>query len=405
MKMLKIGLIREGKVPPDSRVPITPKQCREFMNRYPNLDIVVQPSPIRCYKDEEYEAEGISLQEDMSDREVLMGVKEVPIEQLMEGKTYYFFSHTIKKQPYNRKLLQAILAKNIQMVDYETLKNEKGGRIIGFGRYAGIVGAHNGLRAYGLKTGAFFLEAAHKCKDFAAIQEIYRETTFPPIKIVSTGTGKVAYGAKETLDAMGIREVSPQEFLTEKFDEAVYVHLKYDDFYKHKESNQYDRSDFYDNPQNYCCDFFDYTRTADVFINGIYWDPKGPVYFTKEDMKSPDFNIKVIADVTCDIAPDSSVPSTIRPSKIGDDVYGYDPITEKEVEKYSQNSIDVMAVDNLPNELPRDASKDFGEMLHKSVIEEMMKDQSDVIDLASIAKNGSLTEHYAYLQDYVDGKA
>jgi len=403
MNKIHIGIIREGKVPPDSRVPLTPQQCRTILDKYPNVQITVAPSPIRCYKDEEYQALNIPMQEDLSACDTLMGVKEVPMEQLVPDKIYYYFSHTIKKQPYNRDLLRAMLEKNIQMVDYETLRSDKGHRIIGFGRYAGIVGAHNGVRAYGLKTGEFTLPAAHASKDFDELKAVYAQTKLPNIKIVSTGNGRVAQGARETLEAMNIREVTPHEFLEKGFDEPVFVHLKYKDMYKHKETKVYDRADFYANPQNYECDFKGYTQISEIFVNGIYWDPKGPVYFTKMDMRHPEFYTKVIADVTCDIAPDSSVPCTLYATKIGKDVFGYNPVTEKAEEPYGENTIEVMSVDNLPNELPRDASNSFGEMLIGDVLEEMFKDESEIIEKASICKNGKLTSDYGYLQDYVEG--
>ncbi len=403
MKQLNIGLIREGKTPPDSRVPLTPKQCRFLMDNYDNVKILVQSSPVRCIKDEEYLAENIEIVEDISVCDILLGVKEVPIDQLIPSKHYFFFSHTIKEQPYNKKLLQAVLENKICLTDYETLRNPRGNRIIGFGRYAGIVGAHNGVRAYGLKTKTFELNAAHKCLDFEAIKEEYKKTKFPPLKVVNTGNGKVANGALETLEALGFKRVTSEAFISESFDEPVFVHLNYKDMYKHKDTGVYDKNDFYKNPQDYVCDFEAFTKTADVFVNGIYWDNDGPVYFTKEQMKDASFNIKVIADVTCDIAPESSVPSTLRASKIGDDVFGYDPHLEKEVAAFSENCIDMMTVDNLPNELPRDASNDFGGMLIENVIEELMKDQSDIIDKATIAKDGALTEYYQYLTGYVGG--
>jgi len=403
MKQLNIGIIREGKVPADSRVPLTPKQCRMLMDKFPNVKILVQRSEVRCIKDEEYRNEKVEVVEDISVCDILMGVKEVPIDQLIPSKHYFFFSHTIKEQPYNRGLLQAMLKNNIRMTDYETLRNEEGNRIIGFGRYAGIVGAHNGIRAYGLKTKSFELDKAHECKDFEAIKEQYKQTKFPPFKVVNTGIGKVANGALETLEALGFKRVSGEEFITKEFDQPVYVHLKYKDMYKHKETGLYDQNDFYKNSQNYICDFVGYTKNADVFINGIYWEKGGPVYFTKEQMKEDSFRIKVIADITCDIAPDSSVPSTLRAAKIGDDVFGYDPHTETEVAPFLENTVDMMTVDNLPNELPRDASNDFGKMLIGNVIEELMKDQSDIIEQATIANGGALTEFYAYLQNYVDG--
>ena len=403
-KKIHIGLIKEGKVPADSRVPLTPAQCRAILDKYENVQIMVAPSPNRCYKDEEYLELGIPMSEDLSDCGILMGVKEVPIKELVADKIYYFFSHTIKKQPYNRDLLLAMLEKNIQMVDYETLKNLKGGRIIGFGRYAGIVGAHNGVRAYGIKTGEFTLPAAHASKDFDEIKGIYQQTKFPAIKIVSTGNGRVATGARETLEAMGIREVSPKEYLEEAFDEAVFVHLRYEDMYKNKETKKFDKSEFYTDPTDYYCDFEGYTKISEIFINGIYWDPRGPVYFTTADMRQPEFYIKVIADITCDIAPDSSVPCTLKATKITDDVFGYDRVNETAVAPYGENTVEVMSVDNLPNELPRDASNSFGEMLMGDVLEEMFKEHSKVIERATIAKNGKLTEHFEYLQDYVDGE-
>ena len=403
MKDLKIGIIREGKKPADSRVPLVPEQCKYLIDKYPSIDIVIQPSPVRSYKDEEYLALGIPMNEDLSDREILLGVKEVPIDQLIPNKTYFFFSHTIKEQVYNRKLLRAILEKNIRMIDYETLVNTIGNRIIGFGRYAGIVGAHNAVRAYGLGSKKFELEAAYKCKDFEAIKEIYKGIEWPNFKIVSTGTGKVARGAQETLKAMGIREVSRAEFETEEFDEAVFVHLTYDKMYKRKSDDAYIQTDFFENPGNYYCDFRSIMRVADIFINGIYWDNRGPVYFTQEDMADSTFNIKVISDVTCDIAPASSVPSTLRATKIGNDLFGYDPITGSEVATFTPGSITVMSVDNLPNELPRDASLDFGKMLMDSVLKELTIEGSPVIEKATITKDGELTELFSYLQDYVDG--
>lgn len=402
MDLLKIGLIREGKTPADARVALTPDQCVQLMKQYDNIDIMVQPSPVRSYKDEEYEAKGILLSESMSDRNILLGIKEVPIDQLIPNKNYFFFSHTIKKQPYNRGLLQAILKQNIQLVDYETLRNADGERIIGFGWFAGVVGAHNGIRAYGIKTKSFDLKAAHESLDFAEMKEAYKKVEWPPLKVVSTGNGKVAKGAKATLEAMGFKEVDAEQFVQETFDVPVFVALQYKDMYKHKESHSYDRKHFYQNPEEYYADFAPFSKTADVFVNGIYWDPRGPKYFTIEDMRKADFNIKVIADVTCDIAPESSIPATLRATKIGDDIMGFNPFTNAEVEPYSHFSIEIMSVDNLPNELPRDAADSFGIMLIDSVIPELLKDESSIIENATITKDGALTENYKYLQDYVD---
>ena len=165
MEKIKIGVIREGKVPPDKRVPLTPKQCKLLETRYPNVELVVQPSPVRAYSDQAYLDEGVTMNEDLSSCDIILGVKEVNIEDLIPGKKFMFFSHTIKKQPYNRDLLRAIMDKNIQLIDYEVLKNKSNKRVIGFGRYAGIVGCYNGLRTFGLKHDLYELKAANQCKE------------------------------------------------------------------------------------------------------------------------------------------------------------------------------------------------------------------------------------------------
>lgn len=400
---MKIGLIREGKTPPDSRVVLTPTQVQKALTTYSNLDIVVAPSAHRCYADSEYEAAGISFQEDLSDCDVLLGVKEVPIDELQPNKIQFFFSHTIKAQPYNQKLLQAVLAKNIHLVDYECLTNDRGSRVIAFGRWAGIVGAHNGLYTWGKRTGSFDLKRAKDCKDYAELKSLYADVTLPPIKIVVTGNGRVANGSIEVLEQIGIKKVSPKEFVEQEFEEAVFVQLKCEDLYRRKSDGGFDKKEFYANPSIYKDIFEPYRSQTDLFINAIYWDPNAPTYFAWEDMQQSDFRIKVIADITCDISPEASVPSTIRPSTIADPIFGVDVHSKSEVAKFSPNGIDVMAVDNLPNELPRDASESFGNQFLEFVLPELMQADSAFIHRASIAKNGDLTENYEYLRDYVEG--
>ncbi len=398
---MKIGIIREGKIPPDSRVPLTPKQCRHIIDNYP-VDIKVQTSRGRCYTNEEYSAEGIELTDDVTDCEVLMGVKEVPIAQLIPNKIYFFFSHTIKKQAYNRGLLQAILQKNIRMIDYETLTNERGRRLIAFGRFAGIVGAHNGILTYGRRTGDFSLKRMKDCHDYAEAKVIYKTLKLPAFKTVVTGSGRVANGVVEVLNAMNIRRITPEEFLNKTYDEAVYTQLICKDYARHKVTKGFDKPDFYANPQDYESIFAPYTQVADLMINGIYWDNRAPQFFTKTDMKRDDFNISVIADVTCDIAPVSSIPSTLDASTIADPIFGYDVEKESMTAPHQSGVVDMMTIDNLPNEMPRDASESFGEQFLKSVLEELMEgEKSAVIQRATITKNGELTPHFQYLTDYV----
>ncbi|MFK8103415.1 MAG: NAD(P)-dependent oxidoreductase [Saprospiraceae bacterium] len=402
--MLKIGIIREGKVPPDSRVPLTPKQCAWINANHP-VQIKVQTSPSRCYKDEAYAAEGIEVVEDVSDCEVLLGVKEVPIEQLIAAKKYFFFSHTIKKQAYNRALLLAILEKNIRIFDYEVLTNESGERLIAFGIFAGMVGAHNGLWTYGQRTGEFELKRMKDYYDYAEAVQAYQQITLPPLKIVLTGGGRVASGSASVLEDMGVRKVSPNDYLTNDFEEAVFTQLNCEDYVKHQAGKTYDRQHFFNHPQEYVSNFEAYTKKSDLFINGIYWDNQAPAFFSAEEMKAEDFRIKVIADVTCDIAPVSSIPSTLRASTIADPVFGYDPLTGAEVPPFQQSYIDMMTIDNLPNELPRDASKAFGEQFITSILEEVlnMKD-SAVMQRATVAIDGKLGPHFGYLEDYVVGE-
>ncbi len=399
--MITIGLIKEGKIPPDSRVPLTPKQCAFIQQNYP-VKILVEPSASRCYTNEEYTNEGIELAENLSKCTHLFGVKEVPVDQLIPDKTYFMFSHTIKKQSYNRKLLQTILKKNIRLVDYEVLTDDLGRRLIAFGFFAGIVGAHNAIYTYGNRTGLYVLKRMKDCYDYAEALSIYKELNLPPMKVVVTGNGRVATGAVKVLQDMNFRKAAPDEFLKKTFDEPAYTQLACIDYARRKDQKGFEKEHFYQHPELYESIFKPYTKVTDVMINGIYWDNRAPVFFTKDEMKSIDFHIKVIADVTCDIAPISSIPSTLRASTIAEPVFGYNPHTEKEATPFQDHVIDMMTVDNLPNELPRDASKAFGDQFIKNVLEPLLKEKHPVIERATVAEDGNLGKHFKYLEDYVE---
>lgn len=403
VKMLKVGLIREGKVPHDRRVPFTPDQCVQIKSEYPNVQLVIQPSPWRAFTDDEYRAAGITVTEDVSDCDILLGIKEVPKPDLIPGKKYLFFSHTIKKQPHNQLLIQEMVKKNITMIDYECLVDKNENRIIGFGRFAGIVGAYNGIMAYGLKYKMFELQPADKCHDK---KELFREldkANLPNIKIVVTGGGRVANGACETLGAMNVRKVTPYEFLNYTFREPVYVQLHSHDYYESKDKAPFSTWDFHHHPETYRCNFSDpssFASVTDLLIHCTFWDPRADILFTKDRMRDPDFRISVIADVTCDI--DGSIPSTSKASTIADKFYGYNPITEQVTAPFDRDSISVMAVDNLPCELPRDASDGFGKHLIERVLPSLFgEDKEGIIARASILKAGKLTERFQYLKDYV----
>lgn len=399
--MVKIGIIREGKIPSDARAPLTPEQCAEVQVELP-IRIVVQPSSVRSFKDGEYTAHGIPLQEDLSDCDVLLGVKEVPIPQLIPGKTYLFFSHTIKKQAHNRALLQAVLEKQIRLIDYEVLTDERGERLIAFGFYAGIVGAHNALLTWGQRTGQFSLPRLCQIHDYAEALAAYETLKLPPLRIVLTGAGRVSSGAAKNLKDMGIRQVAPLSFLEQTFDEPVFTQLNASDYVIHRDARPFDKSHFYAHAEEYRSTFARFYRRADIFINGIFYDKKAPAFFTVEEMQQPDFQIKVIADITCDIVPDSSVPSTVRASTIASPVYGFNPATGQECLPYQENAIDVMAIDNLPSELPRDASAFFGRQLLEKILPELLRGyDSGVMRRGMITEKGRLTSEFEYLADYV----
>ena len=398
---MKVGIVREGKIKSDSRVPLTPKQCRYLLQQNLDLQIFVQPSQKRCFTDEEYHTQGIRLTENLSECDLLLGVKEVPISMLLPNKTYLFFSHTIKKQPYNRELLRSILEQKIRLIDYECLHDESGQRVIAFGRWAGIVGAHNAILTWGRREGEFNLKPMHECHDWAEAQTYYQNLPLSKIKLVVTGEGRVAKGATEVLDLMKIKRISPQAFLEKNFLEPVYTQLTVKEMYRLRGETAFNATHYYQHPEQYESIFEPYTHKANIMLNGIYWDKRIPVFFTKEDMKRKDFTLRVIADVTCDLAPDSSIPSTIRASSIATPIYGYDPLSDKETQPFQNHCIDVMAVDNLPNELPRDASEDFGNQLISKVWSQLNQTDSRMIYEATIAVDGELNKPYEYLRDYV----
>lgn len=405
MKDIKIGILREGKVPPDKRVPLTPAQCKKVEAIYPHVKIIVQPSPVRSFKDQEYIDAGISLSEDLSVCDIIMGVKEVNVEDLIPNKKFMFFSHTFKKQPYNRELLKAVLENKIQLIDYEILKNTSNKRVIGFGRYAGIVGAYNGFLTFGQKHGYYNLKRANQCVNRLEVEEELKKVELPAnTKIVLTGFGRVGHGAREILDLLPITEVSPEEFLNKKFDSPVYTQLELEDYYDPKNGGEFDKKEFYSTPENYKSSFGKYVSEADMYIPCHYWSDKADVIITNDDLKKENRRISVIADISCDIA--GPIASTIRPSTIASPVYGYDPQTQSEVDFMNENAIAVMAVDNLPCELPLDASEDFGNELIKEVFDSLLlEDTSKMIERGSETDlNGNLMPNYTYLQDYVVGK-
>lgn len=400
--MWKIGIAREGKVPPDFRVPLTPEQCKRILTMYPNdVEIVVQTSPIRTFTDEEYRQQGIEVVSDLSDCDVIMGVKEFPISDLIPEKTYFFFSHTIKLQPYNKGLLQTILERKITLIDYEVIKDTTGKRLIGFGKYAGIVGCYNGFRTYGLKTKTFELLKAVDTNDRRIVEAELKKVVLPKnFRMVVTGFGRVGNGAKEIIDLLPIRQVTPEEYLTQSFDEPIYVHMDTNEYYWRKSDQQFDKNEFYKDPSNYESNLYKYLATADMYVPCHFWSDRSPVLVTDEHLKSSLEHLLVIADISCDIK--KPIVSTIRPSTIQDPIYGYNRETGEEDDFMKDGVIAVMAVDNLPCELPKDASADFGEEFIADVLPHLIGEDNDrIIANAKITENGNLTPGFKYLTEYV----
>ncbi len=400
---MKIGIIKERKSPPDKRVVFSPDACKSLLAQFPELELKVESSDIRAFSDDEYRNAGINVVADVADCDVLLGVKEVPMDNLIPNKKYFFFSHTIKEQPYNRELLNTILDKNIQLFDHETLVAENGVRVVAFGRYAGIVGAYNAFRTYGLKKDLYVLPKAENFKHQPELIAELKKIKLPNIKIVLTGKGRVSNGAKEMLDGMQLKEVSPDAFLNQTFNVPVYTQLDVLDYNKRKDGQQLDMYDFFENFLEYQSDFMRFAKVADIYIAAHFYAEHSPFIFTRDNAKSAAFKISVVADISCDI--DGPVASTIRSSTIENPIYGYNPQTESEDDYKKENVIAVMAVDNLPCELPRDASIGFGEQFAAHVIPAFFNDDKDgVLHRAKMTENGKLTPRFSYLQKYIDAK-
>ena len=399
--MIIIGLIREGKIPADNRVALTPAQCKWIHKNSDAVKIIAQSSSTRCFTDREFLSAGIEVMEDMSGCDILLGIKEVPIDQLIDGKTYLFFSHTKKKQQRNQKLLQAILEKHITLIDYECLEHDDGHRIIGFGFFAGVVGAHNGMMAYGNRTGLYKIDRVYKQRSFRELIHTYFGLRLPNVKIAVTGSGRVAHGILEIMNLLGVNEVEPDEYLKRRFSYPVYTQLKGAELYINKVTGKYNREDFHEHPENYECKFLPYTEQTDILMNGVYWDKNVPRLFEKLEATNDTFIIQTIADITDDI--NGSIPINIGDQTIEDPVYGVDKKSLKKTSPYLPASIDIMAVGNLPNELPRDASRYFGEQLIKYVLEDLVGNGSEIIERATMVKKGKLTPYFQYLKDYAEG--
>lgn len=400
---MKFGIIKERKNPPDRRVVFSPSELAKLKQLYHEATIEVESSDIRIFPDIEYKTMGITVTDDVSDCDVLFGVKEVPVENLIPDKAYFFFSHTIKKQPYNQKLLKAILEKNIDLYDHETIVDSHNRRLIGFGKYAGMVGVYNGIRAFGIKFELFKLPKAETLSGKEALIAHLKRITLPPLKFVITGTGKVGSGAQEILKAIKVKEITVDNYLTKNYTQPVYVQLDVLEYNKRIDGQVLDFVDFTTHPEAYVSDFEKFTKVTDIYIAGHFYGNGAPMILTREMLNAKNCKIRVVADVSCDV--NGPVACTLRSSTIAEPIYGYWPAENKEVDVFHPAAIVVMAVDNLPCEIPKDASEGFGEQFMEHVIPAFFNgDKDGILERAKITEKGKLTPRFSYLQDYVDGK-
>ena len=403
--MLKIGIIKETKTPVDNRVALSPKQVAKLNRRFPQHEIVVQASDIRAFSDDEYRAEGVRVVNDVDDCDVLFGIKEVNIKNLIPNKHYFFFGHVAKMQEYNRPLLQAMVQKQITFCDYEYLVNDNNIRLCAFGWWAGVVGVYYTLRGYGLKHKLYELPKPDHRFTLDRLYNELEKIELPKVKMLVTGAGRVSQGAQHVLEKIGARKMTEETYLSDTtIDNLSFCVADVDRLVKRKDGGKFSWIDFTHNAKDYESDFMRWANKTDVLLCAHFWGSEAPVYLSEEDLRNKDLRIRMIGDVTCDIK--GSVKSTVRSATHDDPYYDYNAMTEKEEPAFSStDNITVMAVDTCPNALAMDTSEYFGKMLMQHVFEPLLKgEHSKVIEHSMILKEGKLTSKFAYLKDFAEGK-
>ena len=402
---MKIALIKETKIPEDNRVALSPKQVADLNKRFPSHEIVVQASDIRGFSDVEYLAEGVKVVDGVADCDILFGIKEAKIESLIPNKHYFFFGHIAKMQEYNRPLLQAFIQKKITFCDYEYLVDDRGLRVCAFGWWAGVVGAYYTLRGYGLKHNLYELPKPDRRFTLTQLLDSLKAVQLPAVKVLVTGAGRVSQGAQYVLDNIGAVKMTEEDYLaTETVTKLSYCVADVNRLVKRKDGAPFSWDHFTHNATAYESDFLRFARQTDVLLCAHFWAQDAPVYLDTDDLRRPDMRIRMIGDVTCDIM--GSIKSTVRPATHADPYYDYNPVTEKDEPAFSSDkNITVMAVDTCPNALALDTSEYFGKMLTEHVFEPLLKgEHSAVIDRSMILKEGQLTDRFAYLKDFAEGK-
>ena len=402
-QLTNIGIVRESRND-ENRTPLVPEHIKKYKESNPNINFIIQPSNSRCFSDEEYELCGAKINENLNECSIIFGVKEIDPNILINNRTYLFFSHTFKinKQQKNiekhkKDLLLSILNKKITLIDYENIRGKNGTRCLGFGRFAGIVGCYNTLNLLLKVLGKQSLASAYKINDYERLVLNLKNLYFPKTKILVTGDGRVAKGVIELLNLTNIKAVSKKDFLEKKFDQPIFCNLETKDYVTNNSSTDFSLEHFINNPQDYSSSALQYLKETNILISAHYWDPSSPKIFENEDLKDLQ-NLKIVGDITCDI--NGSVPTTIRSTTIEEPNYWIERYNLKEIDE-NNDGIAVMAVDNLPSELPRDSSTEFSEGIINEVLPFLLKEDDGRILNGTITTDGSFLEKYNYLNDYI----
>jgi len=410
-KIITLAVLAEARID-ENRTPFSPTQISNLLNKFSNLKIIVQPSKRRCFEDKDYLKAGAQITDNLSSVDIIFGIKEVDISTLIKDKTYLFFSHTSKVRQhigqvikdkaiiYKKELLKEVIKKNITLIDYENIRDSsgKGYRYLGFGRFAGIIGAYNTLNLYLKLNNKQQLPRAFEINNYEQVKNIISKQNFNKLKILLTGSGRASKGAIELLKHANIRQVSINDYLNNKYDEAVFCNISAKNHIERKDGKDSSYQDFILNPHEYNSKVKNYLFDTDMFIACHYWDPKFPKLFSSKQINEIK-NLKIIGDITCDI--NGSVPTTIRSTSISKPYYSINTDSMKEIE-LGNKGIAVMAVDNLPSELPRDASEEFGSSVISEVLPYLIDKDDGRINRATTASNGKFCENFTYLNDFIN---
>jgi len=408
--IITLAVLREARID-ENRTPFSPAQVSIILNKFSNIKIIVQPSNRRCFKDEDYQKAGAQVTDDLSSADIIFGVKEVDISALIEGKTYLFFSHTSKVRQYiaqtikdeaiiyKKELLREVIKKKITLIDYENIReiSGEGYRYLGFGRFAGIIGTYNTLNLYLKLFNKKSLPRAFEINNYKEIKKLISKQNFNKIKILLTGSGRASKGSIELLKQANIKQVSINDYLNKKYNEAIFCNISATKHVERKDGKASSYQDFNLNPHEYISKIKNYLFDTDIFIACHYWDQKLPKIFSPKEIGEFK-NLKIIGDVTCDI--NGSVPTTIRSTSIAEPYYSINTDTMKEIDLNSKN-ITVMAVDNLPSELPREASEEFGDSIITEVLPYLINKDDGRINRATTASNGKFFKNFAYLINFI----